>query len=101
MVFVLFETAYDDCHSYLKERVGLAGEEACGLFRQMVEIVHSLHQRGICLNDLKLRKFLFTDSSRYLIKTVFILEFGCLLMKLQPFSDRPPLTALTFITEII
>ena len=64
MVFVLFESAYDDCHSYLKERAGLAGEEVCRLFRQIVEIVHGLHQRGIALNDLKLAKFLFADSSR-------------------------------------
>ena len=64
MVFVLFESAYDDCHSYLKERVRLDGEEAAGLFRQIVVIVHDLHQRGITLNDLKLAKFLFTDSSR-------------------------------------
>lgn len=64
MVFVLFESAYDDCHSYLKERAGLDGEEACELFRQIVQIVHALHQRGIVLNDLKLAKFLFADSKR-------------------------------------
>lgn len=63
-VFVLFETAFDDLHSYLKERVRLDENEVHCLFKQIVQIVHQLHQRNVQLNDLKLRKFVFADPDR-------------------------------------
>ena len=63
-VFILFESAYDDLHSYLKERIRLDENELAKLFRQIVEIVHNLHRRCIYLNDLKLRKFVFIDLNR-------------------------------------
>ena len=63
-VFVLFETAFDDLHSYLKENALLDEAEVHCLFKQIVQIVHQLHQRNVHLNDLKLRKFVFADSNR-------------------------------------
>ena len=38
--------------------------EALRLFQQIVTIVNDCHENGICLRDLKLRKFVFTDPEK-------------------------------------
>lgn len=63
-VYILFEINYGDLHSYMKEKKRLTETEARFLFQQCVNVVDECHQNGIIVRDIKLKKFVFTDSSR-------------------------------------
>ena len=62
--YVLFLPSHGDLHSYVRSRKRLPEAEAISLFHQIVSIVNDCHQNGICLRDLKLRKFVFRDPER-------------------------------------
>lgn len=59
-----------DLHSHVRVRKRLRENEARRLFRQMCEVVKTCHEQGIVLRDLKLRKFVFADSERW-VETFF------------------------------
>lgn len=63
---VLRPTYYDDVHGFLKHKKRFSELEASFYFRQMMNIVNTAHRNGIVLRDLKLKKFVFTDPSRYI-----------------------------------
>lgn len=63
-VYLVFPRSYGDLHSHVRARKRLREPDARRLFRQMAETVHSCHERGIVLRDLKLRKFVFADPQR-------------------------------------
>lgn len=58
-------TFQGDLHSYVRVRKRLRESEAKRLFRQMCAVVKSCHEQGIVLRDLKLRKFVFADTERW------------------------------------
>lgn len=63
-VYIFFERNYGDMHSYVRSCKRLQEEEAVRLFSQMGAAVAHCHENGVVLRDLKLRKFVFTDSQR-------------------------------------
>ncbi|XP_030632163.1 tribbles homolog 3 [Chanos chanos] len=77
-VYVFFERNYGDMHSYVRTCKKLQEEEAVCLFRQMAAAVAHCHEHGVVLRDLKLRKFVFTDSERTKL-VLQNLEDSCLL----------------------
>lgn len=62
--YLFMQNSHGDLHSYVKTKKRLREEEAVKLFRQIVKAVHSCHEAGIVLRDLKLRKFVFKDKDR-------------------------------------
>lgn len=63
-VYFIFEESFGDLHSYIRSKKKLKEQEACSLFQQIVNAVKHCHENGIVIRDLKLRKFVFKDSSR-------------------------------------
>ena len=63
-VYILFEINYGDLHSYMKEKKRLNESEARLLFQQCAQAVDDCHQNGIIVRDIKLKKFVFTDSKK-------------------------------------
>lgn len=63
-LYLVYPQAHGDLHSYVRSRKRLRESEARKLFRQIAESVQVCHQNGIVLRDLKLRKFVFSDSQR-------------------------------------
>lgn len=63
-VYLVLPRAHGDLHSHVRARKRLREPEARRLFKQMAETVHSCHEHGIVLRDLKLRKFVFSDPQR-------------------------------------
>lgn len=62
--YVFFEKNFGDLHSYVRSKKKLREEEACRLFKQIIQAVQHCHENGIVLRDLKLRKFVFKDEAR-------------------------------------
>lgn len=63
-VYLVFERSYGDLHSYIRSKRRLKEDEACRLFKQIVEVVCHCHNTGVVIRDLKLRKFVFKDPER-------------------------------------
>uniref|UniRef100_A0A3B3ZDE1 Tribbles homolog 2 n=1 Tax=Periophthalmus magnuspinnatus TaxID=409849 RepID=A0A3B3ZDE1_9GOBI len=55
-------------HSFVRTCKKLPEEEAARLFRQIVSAVAHCHDNGLVLRDLKLRKFVFKNEERNLVK---------------------------------
>lgn len=66
--YLIFERSFGDLHSYVRSRRRLKEAEAVRLFRQVIEAVQHCHNNGIVLRDLKLRKFVFKDPQRTMLK---------------------------------
>jgi len=66
--YVLFPPSHGDLHSYVRSKKRLVESEAISLFHQIATIVNDCHQNGICLRDLKLRKFVFRDPQQTQLK---------------------------------
>jgi len=66
--YVLFPPSHGDLHSYVRSKKRLPESEAISLFHQIAAIVNDCHQNGICLRDLKLRKFVFRDPQQTQLK---------------------------------
>lgn len=66
--YVIFEPSYGDLHSYVRSKRKLKEDDACRLFKQIVQTVSHCHQNGVVLRDLKLRKFVFQNKERTLLK---------------------------------
>jgi len=64
VTFIVFDKSYGDLHSYVRSLKKLPEEEAVRLFEQITKIVYDCHSNGICLRDLKLRKFVFRDQDK-------------------------------------
>lgn len=64
-LYLIFPPSHGDLHSYVRQRKRLKETEAKRLFKQIVETVRACHEQGIVLRDLKLRKFVFADSQRF------------------------------------
>lgn len=62
--FVVFPQSHGDLHSYVRSLRKLSEVEAIRLFHQIVKIADDCHQNGICLRDVKLRKFVFSDPDK-------------------------------------
>ncbi|XP_067665296.1 tribbles homolog 2-like [Haliotis asinina] len=62
--YIFFEKNFGDLHSYVRSKKRLKEEEACRLFKQIIQAVQHCHENGIVLRDLKLRKFVFKDEAR-------------------------------------
>lgn len=89
-----------DLHSYVRVRKRLREPEAKRLFRQMCEVVKSCHEQGIVLRDLKLRKFVFADTERWVLycffnknncivwQQLFEIEYGVLISFITLFDIR-------------
>lgn len=67
-MYLVFPGSSGDLHSHVRSRKRLRETEARRLFRQVAEAVAACHERGVVLRDLKLRKFVFSDSSRTELK---------------------------------
>lgn len=67
-LYLIFLPSYGDLHSYVRHKRRLKDDECRNLFRQIVKTVSSCHEHGIVLRDLKLRKFVFADPQRTIIK---------------------------------
>ncbi|XP_056129348.1 tribbles homolog 3 [Lampris incognitus] len=63
-VYAFLPAQHGDMHAYVRRQKRLCEEEARRLFVQMVSALEHCHQHGVILTDLKLRKFVFTDTSR-------------------------------------
>lgn len=61
---ILFKPSHGDLHSYVRCQKRLPEPEAIRLFHQIAVIVNDCHDNGICLRDLKLRKFVFRDPEK-------------------------------------
>ena len=72
-----------DLHSYVRARRRLREGAARQLFRQVVAAVHEVHLKGIVLRDLKLRKFVFTDESRWAESGITVYSFFYLGLSVQ------------------
>lgn len=62
--FVTFKPSHGDLHSYVRSKKRLPESEAISLFEQIAIIVNDCHENGICLRDLKLRKFVFRNPEK-------------------------------------
>ncbi|KAL7630791.1 UNVERIFIED_CONTAM: hypothetical protein RMT77_018996 [Armadillidium vulgare] len=62
--WLVFPPHFGDLHSYVRMRRRLREAEAQRLFAQVAATVERCHSSGLVLRDLKLRKFVFTDSNR-------------------------------------
>lgn len=63
-LYTFFPRPHGDMHSLVRSRRHLPEPEAAALFRQMAATLAHCHQHGLVLRDLKLRRFVFTDSER-------------------------------------
>ncbi|XP_062406655.1 tribbles homolog 2 [Sardina pilchardus] len=66
--YVFFERSHGDMHSFVRSCKRLREEEAARLFRQIAAAVAHCHEHGLVLRDLKLRKFVFKNEERSLVK---------------------------------
>lgn len=66
--YIFFPRSYGDLHSHVRMRRRLREHEAMRLFRQVASAVYHCHENGIVLRDLKLRKFVFKDPEKTLLK---------------------------------
>ena len=74
-VYFIFEESFGDLHSYIRSKKKLKEHEACNLFQQIVNVVKHCHKVGVVIRDLKLRKFVFKDPSRYKLSLMFFFRF--------------------------
>lgn len=65
---------YGSFHDYVIERKRLTEMQSQNYFRQICRIVEFFHARNVVLRDLKLRKFVFADEERLLLKLVDVDE---------------------------
>ncbi|XP_053430480.1 tribbles homolog 3 [Nycticebus coucang] len=63
-LYTFFSRTHGDMHSLVRSRCGVPEPEAAVLFRQMAAALAHCHQHGLVLRDLKLCRFVFTDSER-------------------------------------
>lgn len=75
--------AQGDLHSHVRVRKRLRENEARRLFRQMCEVVKTCHEQGIVLRDLKLRKFVFADTERWV--ETFVYDYDGDEMQVTPY----------------
>ncbi|XP_020352515.2 tribbles homolog 2-like isoform X2 [Oncorhynchus kisutch] len=66
--YVFFERSHGDMHSFVRTCKKLREDEAARLFRQIASAVAHCHDNGVVLRDLKLRKFVFRNEDRSLVK---------------------------------
>ncbi|XP_051501452.1 tribbles homolog 2 [Myxocyprinus asiaticus] len=66
--YVFFESSHGDMHSFVRTCKKLREEEAARLFHQIASVVAHCHDNGLVLRDLKLRKFVFKNEDRSLVK---------------------------------
>ncbi|RXN23279.1 tribbles -like protein [Labeo rohita] len=79
--YVFFERSHGDMHSFVRTCKKLREEEAARLFHQIASAVAHCHDNGLVLRDLKLRKFVFKNEDRSLVKLesledTYLLEGG-------------------------
>uniref|UniRef100_A0A0A9X162 Tribbles 2 n=1 Tax=Lygus hesperus TaxID=30085 RepID=A0A0A9X162_LYGHE len=67
-MYLVFPESFGDLHTYVRLRKRLREAEAKRLFRQVAETVKECHEQGVVLRDLKLRKFVFSNSQRTELK---------------------------------
>jgi hypothetical protein len=70
--YLLQPKHYGDLHSYVRSVKRLGEAEAKRLFAQIVCTVEHCHERGIVLRDIKLRKFVFKDESRFVFIACYV-----------------------------
>jgi len=58
--------ASEDLHAYMRRKRRLSEREAAWLFAQALEAVAHCHRHNIVVRDVKLRRFLFADTDRFL-----------------------------------
>ena len=63
--FVFRPLSHGDLHGYLRFHRVLTERVAAGYFRQIMVSIEGAHSNGLVLRDLKLKKFVFTDSNWY------------------------------------
>ncbi|XP_006881472.1 PREDICTED: tribbles homolog 3 [Elephantulus edwardii] len=63
-LYAFFPRSHGDMHSLVRGRRRLPEPEAAALFRQMAAALAHCHQHGLVLRDLKLRRFVFSNSER-------------------------------------
>ncbi|KAL2082121.1 hypothetical protein ACEWY4_021939 [Coilia grayii] len=66
--YVFFERSHGDLHSFVRSCRRLREDEAARLFYQIASAVAHCHEHGLVLRDLKLRKFVFKNEERSLVK---------------------------------
>ncbi|XP_039981614.1 tribbles homolog 2 [Xiphias gladius] len=66
--YVFFERSYGDMHSFVRTCKKLREDEAARLFYQIASAVAHCHDNGLVLRDLKLRKFVFKNEDRSLVR---------------------------------
>ncbi|KAK2723248.1 hypothetical protein QYM36_001799 [Artemia franciscana] len=84
--YLVFEKGYGNMHTHIKDLKFLSEEAAKALFFQMVQAVEDCHSAGIILNDMKLRRFIFSNSQ----KTNLCIENldGCSLLQPGESDDK-------------
>ncbi|XP_030628572.1 tribbles homolog 2-like [Chanos chanos] len=68
LAYVFFEQNYGDLHTYVRTLQKVQEDEAARLFKQIVSVVAHCHDNGVILQDLKLKKFVFCDVERTILK---------------------------------
>ncbi|KAG7460720.1 hypothetical protein MATL_G00201830 [Megalops atlanticus] len=76
--YVFFEKSHGDMHSFVRTCKKLREDEAARLFHQIASAVAHCHDNRLVLRDLKLRKFVFKNEDRSLVK-LESLEDACIL----------------------
>ncbi|XP_028858850.1 tribbles homolog 2 [Denticeps clupeoides] len=66
--YAFFERSHGDMHSFVRTCKKLQEDEAARLFYQIASAVAHCHDHGLVLRDLKLRKFVFKDEDKSLVK---------------------------------
>ena len=63
-IFVLYRPTHGNLLSHLIHEKRLPEATAAAYIRQIVSLVASAHEKNICLRDITLKKFLFSDETR-------------------------------------
>ena len=66
--YLIYPNTHGDLHAHLKLCKRLPEPAAAAYFIQVIQILRCAHSRGIVLRDLKLKKFVFADLERKMLK---------------------------------
>lgn len=88
--FVFRPLSHGDLHGCLRYHKVLTERVAAEYFGQIMVSIEAAHSNGLVLRDLKLKKFVFTDSNRY----VCMVSSYCIINLLTSLPFYSPLSSI-------